>query len=452
MGIDVEISPNASRMDSVGHTSRNRFSYDLTTVDGLRSYLQEQTSVHKDIELRSLTGGTANHVYRLTERCEGTTGRTVIFKHAAGGLASNPSFTLDPERMDFEAKILRRLSHESNCQCNLTEDLQTSVIDRTHVHAVGLASYEGDIKLLCLQDAGERNLKDAYSALSREEIQEIGTELGEWLAKLHGRTPRSYVTEPNNRNNKVGVNIAGHVYRNLSGALGYSDPDLELAEKVEKYFGGLIANDNECVCHGDFWPGNVMLQKNRQKHRVLTVIDWELVRVGNSATDVGQFAAEAFLLDRFHGSKGLHASFIHSYFRSSAVDFGSKEMIYPWLTRVAVHFAAHIAVWPTRGVHWANKENTGGLVDIGKAILEDAISSTPNIKQWRVFEGLQGLDEIAREMLMERGYPWDRQTVDKAGKKEPALQETGKPPGLTTTGTPVDGRGSDDPMDEDLVL
>lgn len=42
----------------------------------------------------------------------------------------------------------------------------------------------------------------------------------------------------------------------------------------------------------------------------MAVVDWEMVRRGCGATDAGQFAAEAWLLERFHGEKGLLGAFL----------------------------------------------------------------------------------------------------------------------------------------------
>ena len=418
--IDVEISPKAARVDSV---PRNKFEYDLTTMEGVRSFLYEQTGESKKFELQALTGGTANHVYRMTDRAEGRKGQTRIWKHAAPGLASNPRFRLDPARMDFEAQVLLGLDREFECPFNTAECLRECLIDGTHVHTVYRGYYERDIKLLCLEDAGRQNLKEAYLDLSKDQVEVIGAELGKWLAKLHGRTPRSIITEAAEHpdiNNNTGMQIAGFTYKNLPGTLGSSDPDQELADTIAKHFDGLIGDDKECVCHGDFWPGNIMVRgREGGAGHVLTVIDWELVRIGNGATDVGQFAAEAFLLDRYHGNKGLRAAFIRAYLQSSAVNFGSKELIYPWMTRVAVHFAAHLAVWPTRGVHWASKEDTTALSGLARAILKDAVSATPDLRIWRVFDGLQNLDQIAAEMMVKRGDPFKRKTEDNKTDAQP---------------------------------
>lgn len=43
-----------------------------------------------------------------------------------------------------------------------------------------------------------------------------------------------------------------------------------------------------------------------------------------------------------------------------------------WLTRVVVHWAVHIAFWPTR-VRWSNEEETKALVEVGVVTLENIL-------------------------------------------------------------------------------
>lgn len=107
-----------------------------------------------------------------------------------------------------------------------------------------------------------KNLKDAYADLSLNEIQDIGTELGKWLANLHGTTPRSHVTEVDGRKNLIGVAIAGFTYTHLAETLKEDEDYGKLGNRINKLFGDLIVTDNEPVCHGDSGPGNTMLQSD----------------------------------------------------------------------------------------------------------------------------------------------------------------------------------------------
>ncbi|KAJ4342581.1 hypothetical protein N0V95_006892 [Ascochyta clinopodiicola] len=411
--LNVQTSPNTGSDESTSHTTRtfqshDRAKYDLTKVEDVKNYLREISPDDTEFELHPLTGGTANYVYRFTE----TGGYTEVFKHAAEHLACDPDRHLDSERMDYEAGILGKLSEENECHCTITKDSETSGIKSTHVHVVNVGFYKRDIKLLNLEDGGSRNLKDAYLELSAEDVQKIGTELGKWLADLHGKTPTNYVTSatPDCENNKTALRVCRHSYQYLPEVLSHYGHDAELGHKINNYFGRLIERDAECVCHGDFWPGNVLLRSDvpGTGPYVLTVIDWEMVRIGNSATDVGQFAAEAFLLDLYHGNKGLQAAFIRAYFQSSTVSYGDREIMFRWMTRVAIHFAVHIGFWPTRSVHWIDDEDTeDDLVGLSLVILEDIVSILPNARSWRVFEGLSDLDLIAQDLRAERGDPFE---------------------------------------------
>lgn len=62
------------------------------------------------------------------------------------------------------------------------------------------------------------------------------------------------------------------------------------------------------------------------------VVDWELVRRGCGATDVGQFAAESWLLDRFRGGRGLLKAFLEGY-QEEAANVDIVEGGDPWLKR-----------------------------------------------------------------------------------------------------------------------
>ncbi|USP75892.1 hypothetical protein yc1106_03166 [Curvularia clavata] len=333
-------------------------SYDLTTEQGLSDYLIATRPGHTSIEL--LSGGTANFVYRANKE----SGTTSIFKHAAPYLHSNKNFAFDPTRMDYEANILALLSSKDK---PFFTDLPSP-----SVHAVELLSYDKEKKLLEIEDGGSRNLKDAYTD-SILDIPQIGQELAIWLAALHSSSRDISLALPNDdsstKNNPVGVGIYRHSYKNLHIALEQFGHDASLAHRINEEFGSLLATDDECVCHGDFWPGNILVRVNGDSSAGLTIVDWEMVRRGTSATDVAQFAAEAFLLDRFRGGKGLRASFLSKYFTARK---GSGTLGKTWLRRLVVHWAVHVAFWPTR-VEWTDREGTQKLVDIGAAALESVL-------------------------------------------------------------------------------
>ncbi|KAJ4353817.1 uncharacterized protein N0V89_005547 [Didymosphaeria variabile] len=357
--------------------------HDLRTERGLSAYLASQSISHTSATL--LTGGTANYVYRVTY----PSGQTTIYKHAAPYLHSNTSFAFDPSRMDYEDRILELLPLL----------LKNKLLDSS-VHAVGVKSYDCDKKLLGIEDGGKRHLKDAYTDPALD-VPSVGASLGAWLATLHASTvltPLSldFNSQDLEENNKVAVNVYRHSYKNLSTAFAdftdLSNGDIELAQQINDEYGSRLEHDNECICHGDFWPGNVMVkphsvssetkEEERQGRVDLTVVDWEMTRRGTSATDLAQFCAESFLLDRFCGNRGLLPAVLNAYLShrlslSSALPFPDKE----WFRRLAIHWGVHVAFWPTR-VEWTDRAGTQDLVAIGKEVLKAATES-----KWDVLFG-----------------------------------------------------------------
>ena len=336
-------------------------SYDLTTEDGLRLYLKAKRRSN-DTEVTLLSGGTANYVYRVTTSDDSTS----IFKHAAPYLHSNKAFPFDPIRIDYEARILESFN-PINGKSVFSNHLPTSA-----VHAVRVLDYDERHKLLEIEDGGSRNLKDAYTD-PKLDTPRIGKELAMWVATLHEHSKKISLISSYQKdsNNPVAVNIYRYCYNNLHTALSQFGHDPQLAHRINEEFGGLLQTDDECVCHGDFWPGNVLVRLDETHPVELTVVDWEMVRRGTSATDVGQFAAEAFLLDRFKGGRGLRFAFLNAYAKAREE---TTALGRTWLRRIVVHWAVHLAFWPT-AVVWTDREGTQELVDIAvdvlKSVLED---------------------------------------------------------------------------------
>lgn len=118
---------------------------------------------------------------------------------------------------------------------------------------------------------------------------------------------------------------------NCSAAAEKHGLDPSLCGRINDEYGSKLNIDDDCVCHGDFWLGNVLVSDSS-----LTVVDWEMARRGCGATDVGQFAAEAYLLDHFHGVRGLLAAFLKGYRLA-----GDPEDTF--FQRAAIHMGVHLA-------------------------------------------------------------------------------------------------------------
>ncbi|KAF2669039.1 kinase-like protein [Microthyrium microscopicum] len=316
----------------------------LTTESAIQEYLKTTKSLALDPEetyaTAELSGGTANFVYRLTD----TQGSTSIIKHAEPYVRTHPDIQFPVVRMDFEANVLRALP----------DVLPSSEV----IQPVGVLAYDSEAHVLRLSDGGSTTLKDVYSTLSEAEVQEAGGRLGRWLARFHLATKAMDIGD-----NQVAKNIYRHSYKWLASRLEKYGQDKSIGERNNEMFGSLLATDDGMVCHGDFWPGNVLVQKDSLK---MTIVDWEMTRRGNGATDVGQFAAESWLLDRFRGGKGMLKAFLEAYRKERGDHWTLSDK-----RRMAIHMGTHIAFWPT-GVPWGNEEETLECVKTGVEIIQHA--------------------------------------------------------------------------------
>lgn len=284
-----------------------------------------------------LEGGTANYLFRLTR----SNGETTIVKHAEPFVRSMASIAFPAERMKFEAAALQTMN--------------AHLPHNEHVDVAIVYSYDESQQVLMMSDGGNLTLKQAYLDTTQD-IQGYGRRLGHWLATLHTSTKPDDVED-----NQIAKFIYQHSYKNLPEALSSYGYDNKVGEKVKNEYANLLLTDNENVCHGDFWPGNVLISADNK----LTIIDWEMTRRGIGATDVAQFAAEALLMDRFKGDRGLLGAFLEAYVEGVG---GKNSLSDTWKLRFAVHCGTHLAYWPTR-VNWGDKDATKAVVGFGRDII-----------------------------------------------------------------------------------
>ena len=306
----------------------------LTTTDALQEYLDSRSLEYKRI-IR-LDGGTANFVWLVEPESD----PPYIIKHAEAYVKVNPSIPFSVDRLGFEARALITLA--------------SIVPDQRLIRLPKLFRHDEESHVLVMTGSISRTLKDAYADPALD-ASTWGDRIGEWLARLHGSTSQMDIGD-----NKAAKRIYRHCYNNLARALGQYGMDEALAARINDKYGSLLETDDECVCHGDFWPGNILFGEG--KTDVATVVDWEMVRRGCGATDVGQFAAEAYLLDRFRGGRGLLPAFLHGYKNAARLNE-------TFVTRAAVHFGTHVAFWSTV-VPWTSEEETGELVRFGVEMLQ----------------------------------------------------------------------------------
>ena len=307
---------------------------EITNTDQLEAYLKSQNIKYKSITL--LEGGTCNFVFRITDEAD----KPIIVKHAEPYVATNRQMAFTSERMDFEHAALTAVpKHLSLKSC---------------VSPPSVYNYDSIAHVLLIADSSERTLKASYTDPAIY-VNMIGERLGEWLAHLHADTKTADIGD-----NQAGKGIYRYCYYTMAETLKQHGLDPSIGEKINHEYGSLLLTDDECVCHGDFWPGNILLGETS-----LTVVDWEMCRCGCGATDVGQFAAEAYLLDRFRGGRGLLPAFLKGY---READNGALNV-----KRVAVQVGAHLICWPVR-VGWGTEEEIMQCIELGVKFLEAVVA------------------------------------------------------------------------------
>ena len=314
---------------------------EITSSEQLQAYFVKLGNLgNAKVDLNSLqmlAGGSANFVWRLLQG----SGKTTIIKHAEPYVRAVPGLSFPVDRMDFEHKAMTSLP---------------PLLDPSPVVFVPeVYQYDPESHVLMIEDGGARTLKEAYADPALD-MSAFGNALGRWLAGLHQRTKQEAIGD-----NQTAKSMNRFALIHLASALQKYDQDPSLAEQIDAQYGYLPQTDDECVCHGDFWPGNVLVND----HGRLAVVDWEMVRRGCGARDVGQFAAEAHLLDRFRGGRRLRTGFLQGYRETGELDNR-------FLKRVAVFMGVHLAFWPTR-VSWGTEKETKEMVEAGCELMKRAL-------------------------------------------------------------------------------
>lgn len=291
----------------------------IVTVEDVRRYLQSLNIEVMDIA--PITGGTSNYIWRIKH----PNGQTSIFKHAEPHLSANKSFPFPLDRMNFEAQALEVVPRITSCD---------------GVKCPKIIHHDEENHVLILEDVGQNTLKDIYED-PRLSIKFVGEKVGQWLAQLHASTTEDEIK--GKFNHTTAKQLYRWNYNSLSSAFEKFGYDAALGERINSKYGSLLQTDNVCMCHTDLWPGNIVFDLNEEEWPTeprIAIIDWEVARQGNGATDVGHFAAEAWFLDHFRGNRGLLPAFLESYIKEKKLGWDDAK-------RVAAQFGTHITHWPT---------------------------------------------------------------------------------------------------------
>ncbi|KAL9095704.1 MAG: hypothetical protein Q9165_002136 [Trypethelium subeluteriae] len=244
------------------------------------------------------------------------------------------------------------------------------------------------------------NVEMMYQNTPSSRIREIGIRLGRWLTHLHRSTRYVDIGPYGNMVAKIAV---CNRYAKVTTALKFFSLAGSIGERIVEPYKDL-KTDDDCVCMGHFSPQRVVVADGRGLLPILnpgtegeydrgqgpedldpyfddeiadltprlTVVNWGDVRRGSGATDVGQFAAEAWVIDRFkvglRQHYGLANAFLKAYLHAAQPNFQFRM-------KLAVHTGVQLCVWSHAEVlegrsNYVEMKDVAGL---GEAIIKKAL-------------------------------------------------------------------------------
>ncbi|KAK6498866.1 hypothetical protein TWF481_011438 [Arthrobotrys musiformis] len=358
----------------------------LRSEDQVKEYLKSITDFsfpeifRSPSSITNITNGVGNAVHRLVLNTstpnDPTPIKTVILKH------SNPYvFNINNQKVvwdlwPFEIYALRDVPN-------------TEIVKSPKLYWVDEVN-----RVMFIEDAGpqSKNLKDLLLSDKIPQIQvfsRIGEELGAYLAKLHSWGHDSKVLEKyENKDSRV---IASwRTFGRLEESLAKAYPEFsdDLKQKVAAYCAGektKALKGSERVIMGDFWTGNVLVNLTEAgKLESLYIVDWEMIRPADAATEISQMLAEVWEAGEFSknpeakpASNSLSEGLCSTY--KSRVGKLPEGM----LKEVMLAAGAHIVVWGEIGfAAHGDQEKFKAVKDKAKQFMLEAFGENVEPQDW----------------------------------------------------------------------
>ncbi|KAF8139316.1 kinase-like domain-containing protein [Mycena galopus ATCC 62051] len=351
--------------------------HDLSTVAGAQAYLAPTQFASTSANL--LCGNHSNFTYRLHLLTPYKGRSTLVMKYAKSDIVLSTTEILSAmERQTFEAKALKKIREELDCGSGATVPELHHFDEQRHV--------------IIMDDCGAQslNLKELMltATPSPAVAREIGLALGQFLGRLHswGATDSSLL-DAFDQNTQAKRITAWITYERLISTLTTDkvpavaclptpvpDSTLDALRAIIAERTTEIYHSRETLTMGDFWTGNVMvtLHPTNNEESALErvhVIDWELVKPGVAALDIGQFCAEMHTLTLFRPDTTASASaLIDAFLTAYRAHCDTMALRTP--TVAAQHMGAHLVVI-TPWVGWGTPADTAKAIEVGLTYLTD---------------------------------------------------------------------------------
>lgn len=284
-------------------------------------------------KVEQLSGGNINFVWRA----DGT-GRNLIIKHAPPYIATDPSVPLSDERIDFEARMIKKLDNGGSLQ----------KVSRPEIRPPKLYAYDPERSLLIMEDVGD--FQELQAASGSSEI--MGKRLGQFIGNLHRSTFQDNEIAKSFHNIEIQKVRNQLQYQPAWEYLNIQDKELETEiRKKSRDLGDRLLKRGKCLTMGDLWPPSVFVSDDEYEIRL---IDWEFVHFGRPLQDIGHFAAHCWMQEQV--AKLIHKkewwnqlwnAFLKSY-KNTTGPLYEKLMDDQDLNDIGIHIGTEILI-RTRG-------------------------------------------------------------------------------------------------------
>ncbi|KAK6337834.1 hypothetical protein TWF696_001313 [Orbilia brochopaga] len=368
----------------------------LKSTDQVLAYLSSVSDAsfpdgfRRPKSVTELTTGIGNGVHRLIlntsppttqHEAAAQTPSTAILKHSTPYVFQIDGQTVVWDLWPFELYALRDVPN-------------TEFVKTPKVYWVDESN-----RVMITEDAGPKS-KTLKNLLLGETIPgpaafaKIGEELGKYLSKLH---TWGHSTEALSKyeNKDARVIASWRTCGRLEEVLSKEYPNLsqDIKEKVKIYCDeekSKALNGNTTVIMGDFWAGNVLVNLTEAGElESLYIVDWEMIRPADAATEISQMVAEVWEAGEFSSSPDAKSAAKHLNL-SLCSEYGRNMGPLPkdMLREVMLGGGAHVAVWVSIGFAEQGNEVTfkkardSAMQIIEKALGEDTQLRAHEAQDW----------------------------------------------------------------------
>ncbi|EPS35953.1 hypothetical protein H072_10560 [Dactylellina haptotyla CBS 200.50] len=366
-------------------TSKPEFEQ-LDSADKIQAYLSSITDTsfpeafRSPVSIAALAGGSGNGVHRLTYNTTNATSNatpaTIVLKHTIPYV-----FTVNGAKVVWDTWPFGILAQRE--------------VPSTEFVKIPKVYWVDEVKrVMLMEDTGLKSL-NLKNLLLSEKIPDnrvfakIGEELGKYLAILHswGRST-DIIEKYENKDSRV---IASwRTFGRLEDSLAKTYPDLpeSLKLKVKTYceeekVKALTGKD--LVIMGDFWTGNCMVNlDDAGELESLYIVDWELIRPGDAATELSQMLAEVWEGGEFGQSPSAKAAAKDlSTGLCSAYKHGAGSLPENLLKDVMLAAGAHVVVWAPIGfAAYGDAQKFKTAQDKASQFMWEAFGESVNSQDW----------------------------------------------------------------------